>query len=364
MKKIQSVEEAQQVFVESAIKRGFATMNGDARTGNKYVPIQNEALAYLFEHDSLATLQPMLSYTDFNVRLYAAYALLPLFEEKCRDVLAEIANGDYKNYGIQGLNAEMILKAWNSGELLYPYQSEFGKIDSHKKKDDPSDKMRNIKKTGKKENFFSEVFRLSQIFGCPPTSENELANEQTGFLVVLDPEDKKITIHVNTFVNPYTQDVVKVYQERLERFKAFEYVAVVSADKPSKLGYMQIKLTVPKDQATDDVLTQIRDTIYANYNEWKPNESLVWFKVDYHRAVCYFDGLWWMPRRAVIKNKCGYERYDFSNEMKFDEEMWEIANGEYDQFEVSDSFALIDSEEFRRIWKITKLDHRIVECGL
>ena len=353
---IKSVVYAVQMFEVCAIKEGEATERGDYKTNNKYAHLKTKCIKYLYESNQLHLLYDYLKHENSRVRLSAACVLLPLYEDECKEILQEIVNG---NYGFNCLSAKMVLTQWNTGELEFPYKIEQSKKSSPNNEDNPSGKMNNVEKVVNNEESSSETLRLSRIFGCPPTSENELANEQTEFLVVLDPEDKKITIRVNTFVNPYTQDVVKVYQERLERFKAFEYVAVVSADKPSKLGYMQIKLTVPKDQATDDVLTQIRDTIYANYNEWKPNESLVWFKVDYHRAVCYFEGLWWMPRRAVIKKKCGYERYDFSNEMKFDEEMWEIANGEYDQFEVSDSFALIDSEEFQRIWETTKLDHRI-----
>jgi len=40
--------------------------------------------------------------------------------------------------------------------------------------------------------------------------------------------------------------------------------------------------------------------------------------------------------------------------MKYDEDMWEIANGEYDKFENSDSFALISSKEFQDMWEATK----------
>ena len=58
--KIQSVEEAVSVYEESSIIRGTATMNGDAKTNNKYVPVQNRALVYLYEHDSLAALHPLL----------------------------------------------------------------------------------------------------------------------------------------------------------------------------------------------------------------------------------------------------------------------------------------------------------------
>ena len=45
--KIQSVEEAVSVYEESSIIRGTATMNGDAKTNNKYVPVQNRALVFM-----------------------------------------------------------------------------------------------------------------------------------------------------------------------------------------------------------------------------------------------------------------------------------------------------------------------------
>ena len=126
-KKIQSVEEAVKTIEESAIIRGAAIMNGDAKTGNKYLSILNKALVYLYEHDSLAALKPLLSHSDFNVREYVAYALLPLFEEKCKEVLSEIANGDPKIFEIQGFNAEMTLLWWDIGGLRYPYQPDFYK---------------------------------------------------------------------------------------------------------------------------------------------------------------------------------------------------------------------------------------------
>lgn len=57
---------------------------------------------------------------------------------------------------------------------------------------------------------------------------------------------------------------------------------------------------------------------------------------------------------AVIKGRHEYERYDFSDELKYDEEMWEIVKGKFDEFEYSHSFALIDRDEFLLIWNKTK----------
>jgi hypothetical protein len=105
-------------------------------------------------------------------------------------------------------------------------------------------------------------------------------------------------------------------------------------------------------------LIKIKDVIYTIFNEWKPNESLVWFKVNYHKGISYFEGSWWYPHRAIIMNGRGYERYDFSDEMKFDEEMWEIVQGEFDELENSDSFALIDGKDFQEMWESTELNYK------
>lgn len=361
--KIRSIEEAVSVYEESSIIMGTATMNGDAKTNNKYVPVQNRALVYLYEHDSLAALHPLLSHSNFNVRLYAAYALLPLFEDECRKELLEIANGDCRIYEIQGFNAEMTLMLWDIGELRFPYQPDFGEKrseESEKKIEEAfMSKPRHLTvEKAEKKDYSPEILRLSRLFGCLPTSDNDLHNEQAGVHVSFEPAKQEIEIRVNTFVNPYTQDVKRTYQERVERFKAFESIAIISADEPSKLGFMQIVLTIPKEKATDDVLIKIQDVIYAIYRQWKQNESLIWFKVKYHKGVSYFEGSWWYPLRAIIKNGCGYERYDFSDEMKFDEEMWEIVQREYDEFENSDSFVLIDGKVFQEMWEATELNYK------
>lgn len=350
MKKINSVEDALRLFEENVVKRGVAFDADDFKTYNKFLPIIYKCIVYLHDNHQLKLLYKFLHHKNHHVRSTAAYALLPLYEKDCIMVLQEIENG---NYGLQCLDAKTTLMMWNSGELKFPYQPEFGKKSSPKKEEKPYDKVSKEEMSVKSKEFSPSILRLSQIFGCPPANDTELRNEETGFYIMLDTKKQVMDIRINTFVNPYTQDVEGVYQERLERFKAFEPVATVSADKPSKLGYMQIVLTIPEKKATDDILLEIKDAIDWNYREWKPNESLVWFKVKYHKGISYFEGSWWYPHRAVIKNRRGYERYDFSDEMTFDEEMWDIVQGEYDEFEYSDSFALIDSEEFHTQWNIT-----------
>lgn len=201
------------------------------------------------------------------------------------------------------------------------------------------------------------IHKLSQIFETEPT-DNELRNEEMGFYVICAPDDKTIQVRINTFVNPYTQDVQLVYKERLRRLNFLEPIAKIDANKPSKLGGMQVVLTMPVADVTDDMLKRLKDIIFQMHSEQDSNESFVWFKSEYYDAVCYFEGdMWWYPRRAVIMGENGFERYDFSDELKFDVKMWDIVTGDYDRLEYEDSFELITSAVFQEIWDKTEKNY-------
>ena len=127
MTRIKSVEEAVQMIEVCAIKEGEATENGDYKTNNKYARHEANCIEYLYKHGQLQALCSYLKHDNHSVRLSAAYALLPLYEEDCKKVLYELAKGDY---GVCGLDAEMILKQWNAGELKFPYQADWSNIHS------------------------------------------------------------------------------------------------------------------------------------------------------------------------------------------------------------------------------------------
>ena len=248
---------------------------------------------------------------------------------------------------------------WRDGELRFPYQTNSGKKSAPQNEDKTSVKVSNKKEEQEKsDNFSPETLRLSQIFECPPAGDNDLRNEKTGFYVSFEPTKQEIKIRVNTFVNPYTQDVETVYRDRVNRFKAFEPLATVSADNPSKLGFMKITLRIHQDKATDNLILRIKDAIDQNNREWEKHECKVCSKAIYNGAECYFEGSWWYVHRAVIMNKKSYERYDFSDEMEFDEDMWDIETGGYDNLEFEDSFTLISPSEFQKIWDSTPREHK------
>ena len=350
--KIRSIEDAISIIEESASVQAKATEIGDYKLGNKHFDREMKALAFLHQQGHLSDLKIFLHHQDVGVRAFAAYALLPVYEDLCKAVLLEISNG-YQN--IHGFDAEMILKEWDKGNIKYPYQEDFGKTAETDNKSTITNRYTMEKTTNKG---LMLIEKLSQIFETEPTGDYELRNEEKYFYVKCDIEEKELQVRIDTFVNPYTQDVQSVYMERLERLTFLEPIAKIDANKPSKLGGMQVVLTMPVADVTDDMLKRLKDVIFQMYSEQLPNESPVWFKSKYNEDVCFFEGdMWWYPRRAVIMGENGYERYDFSDESKYDIGMWDIVTGDYDQLEYSDSFELITQKTFQDIWDKTEKDH-------
>ena len=354
--KIKSIEEAISIIEESAAVQAKATETGDYKVGNKHFDREMKALVYLYQQRHLSDLKPFLKHQDVGVRSFAAYALLPISEDLCRNVLLTISN-EYHN--IHGFEAERVLEEWDKGNLIYPYQDEWNRnpaetiIEKTEKTVTKVDNTKNVIT----DDVMTLIQRLRSIFA--PTGDPEQCCEENDFSADYDTEKKVILFRINTFVNPYTQDVPSVYKERLSRLDFLKQIATIDAYEPSKLGSMQIKLTIPVADVTDEQLKRLRDVIYQMHSEQVPNESLVWFKSEYNDDVCYFEGnMWWYPRRAVIMGKDGYERYDFSDEEKFDRGMWDIVTGDYDQLENSDSFELISQTAFQTIWEQTEKEHK------
>ena len=209
--------------------------------------------------------------------------------------------------------------------------------------------------------------RLAQVFESSPTDECKIYNEKKGFCLTYNPDDQEILVGLNVFVNPYTQNVDEVYQKKLDILEYFtkvvpyenpmQEVERIEADKPSKLGYMHVELTIPDYVVDGEGIEKVKEAIFQMQEEQAPQESLVWFKADYNGHICYFEYGRWEIKRAVIMGEDGYERFEFSDEEKFDIGMWDIVTGDYDQLEYSDSFELITSAEFQEIWEKTEKVH-------
>lgn len=119
MKRIDNVEEALKLFEENSIKKAQTLETGNFKVGNKCFDNQIKCLSYLHKQNKLEMLEPFLSHENPEVRVSAAYAFLSLHPQRAEKVLSEIANG---NYGFHSINAEMLLKEWKEGNLVFLYE--------------------------------------------------------------------------------------------------------------------------------------------------------------------------------------------------------------------------------------------------
>ena len=110
MTKITNKEEAVKMIEVCAIKEAEATKNGDYKTNNKYARYEAECTKYLYQHGQLQALYEYLEHENPSVRLSAAYALLPLYEEDCKKVLSELVKGNYGMCGGTQVNLFFLTK--------------------------------------------------------------------------------------------------------------------------------------------------------------------------------------------------------------------------------------------------------------
>ncbi len=119
---IRNEENALELVELSVMEQAAAMKKGDYKTANKYFEREMKCIVYLYNNQRLEAMEKFLVSNNVNLRAVAAYALLPVFPHKCELILSEIADG---NYGIDSFNAEMTLKEWKGGKLIFPYQSGF-----------------------------------------------------------------------------------------------------------------------------------------------------------------------------------------------------------------------------------------------
>ena len=122
-KKRDNIEDILNTFELSAIQQSSAQEQGDHKTYNKFQKIIMKCIVKLHDGHCLHLLQKFLTHDNSNVRLCAAYALLPVCEKESMSVLDEIAKG---KYFLQSISAEWTMRFWRNGELIYPYQKEYG----------------------------------------------------------------------------------------------------------------------------------------------------------------------------------------------------------------------------------------------
>ena len=203
--------------------------------------------------------------------------------------------------------------------------------------------------------------RMAQIFEVSPSGDYELCNKEKCIRLTYYPNNQEVLIRINMFINPYTQHVEKVYQEKLDKLKYFtkvvpyenpmQEVEKIDADKANKLGFMHVELTIFDYVVDGDGIEKVKKAIFQMQEEQAPHESYVWFKSDYNGYICYFEYGEWTFKRAVIKGENGYHGFVLS---EGNQGLLRQLNGDFVRLESADSFELISHTAFQDIWDKTE----------
>lgn len=121
MEKIKNIEEALVIFEDCAIKRGIAIDEGHYKNVNKNFTKAMRIAQYLYNQNSLESLEKYLDYENSWLKLITAYLLLPIRTKKCVSILKSIKRQD----GIISFNAEMTLEEWKKRRLKFPYDPDY-----------------------------------------------------------------------------------------------------------------------------------------------------------------------------------------------------------------------------------------------
>lgn len=119
--KINSIEIAIDIIIDTSIKYSETVENGNYRLGNKLQDKMDCAAKYLKDNNCLKCLQNLLNHDNMQVRLSSAYYLLEIDEDVACHTLKNIAN---KNISHISTSAATILERWSSGELKVYFGKE------------------------------------------------------------------------------------------------------------------------------------------------------------------------------------------------------------------------------------------------
>mgnify|MGYP000837606930 CR=1 FL=1 len=113
MKKIETIEQALELFEKYSISRGAAIDSGNSKLANRYYDKIRNLILFLREKKELSQLATFYYHPNAFVRLAAAVNLLPVFEKESLKIMKEVT----KEKGIVSLEAEMTIREWKNGNL-------------------------------------------------------------------------------------------------------------------------------------------------------------------------------------------------------------------------------------------------------
>jgi hypothetical protein len=114
MKKINNIDSAIDIIIDSANKHAIASEMGDYKTANKNFDLIQKAVIYLRNNNGINKLEELLYHENVSVQLAAASYLLIHDEKKAIAVLENIVK---QNIPHKSFDAEMVLSEWRKGNL-------------------------------------------------------------------------------------------------------------------------------------------------------------------------------------------------------------------------------------------------------
>ena len=114
---MRALEQILEEFIEACLKEEDSLKRGDSKTGNKQYRIIKDIRHDLKSNPNygIEKLIPFLEHSSMNVRLHAAFCLIPVLPEQAKNVLMVVAEGR----GIVAFNAQMTLSEWKKGNLKF-----------------------------------------------------------------------------------------------------------------------------------------------------------------------------------------------------------------------------------------------------
>lgn len=110
-----------QNFIEASLKLEEASLSGDVIKIN-YEGKQIKAITgeiRCLGKEAMELMISLLNHQNNYVKCYAACCIIPVYPEKAREALNEIAQLKGLKDGLIGFNAKMTLREWDSGNLSF-----------------------------------------------------------------------------------------------------------------------------------------------------------------------------------------------------------------------------------------------------
>lgn len=176
--------------------------------------------------------------------------------------------------------------------------------------------------------------------------------------IYLSENEKAIVFYFHTFINPYEQDIKKIYNERVMQFKAMKDITV-RKHHLFQTGYEAITVIVPYKKSNHQIYDSIARTCKSIIEEEKSHLTRVFYKFDYGIYFIYSETKKWYPERSVViwkeDEEVPHSFCDSLNYYNFEEEQFTpdmtVVYEDAVMLESVGPLTLISQEEFEQAWE-------------